>query len=201
LNEWVFSSLRWGGGVEMFENYRQLYGHLIRDIVIREDPLRPYLPSSPTNGILTVEENFLSLNLTPWSELYGDSTNITISSWWNTKSHFILGHYYLNGDASVLDSRAYTVARFVSEFGFQSMPFLRVWKKETVELDLVGGFESQFVRNRQHSMGGNDKVYDQTAQLFIHPDREQEFKTSKFSEFIFLSQVCNNAFSIRCSCL
>ena len=98
-------------------------------------------------------------------------------------------HYYLDGAVSVLDSRAYTVARFVSEFGFQSMPFLRVWKKNTVDSDLVGGLESAFVKSRQHSMGGNDKVFDQTAQLFISLGRELEFKISKFSEFIFLSQV------------
>jgi hypothetical protein len=101
----------------------------------------------------------------------------------------------LNGAVSVLDSRAYTVARFVSEFGFQSMPFLRVWKKDTVESDLVGGLESAFVKNRQHSMGGNDKVFDQTAQLFILRERQLEFKISKFSEFIFLSQVqLNNCY-------
>jgi hypothetical protein len=81
------------------------------------------------------------------------------------------------------------VARFVSEFGFQSMPFLRVWKKDTIESDLLGGLESDFVKNRQHSNGGNEKVFGQTAQLFILQDKEQEFKISKFSEFIFLSQV------------
>lgn len=101
----------------------------------------------------------------------------------------LLDHFYLNGEVSVVDSSAYSVDRFVSEFGYQSMPFLRVWKKDARESDLLGGLESPFVKNRQHSMGGNDKVFTQAAQFFIHRDRELEFQISKFEEFIFISQV------------
>lgn len=105
----------------------------------------------------------------------------------------LLDHFYLNGEVSVVDSRAYSVDRFVSEFGFQSMPFLRVWKKDALESDLLGGLESPFVKNRQHSMGGNHKVFSQAAQFFIHQDRELEFQISKIEEFIFISQVINKS--------
>jgi hypothetical protein len=69
---------RWGGGELAKENYRQLYGHLIRDIVIREDPLRPYVPSSPTNGIQTEQDGFLPVKISAWSELYGDSKKLVL---------------------------------------------------------------------------------------------------------------------------
>lgn len=67
------TTFRWGRDDEILENYRKLYAHLIKDIVSREDPLRPYLTSSPTNGIRSDEEHFVSISISPSSELYGDS--------------------------------------------------------------------------------------------------------------------------------
>jgi len=81
------------------------------------------------------------------------------------------------------------VARFVSEYGFQSMPFLRVWKKDTIEKDLIGGLASEFVQMRQHQPRGNARLFSQTANVFIPGERENEFKDDKFSEFIFITQV------------
>jgi len=90
-----------------------------------------------------------------------------------------------------MESKAYTVARFVSEFGFQSLPFLRVWQKDTYEEDLMGGMESEFAKFRQHQSGGNQRVFSQTARLFIPQDREIEFKSSaaKLGDLIYLTQV------------
>lgn len=65
--------IRWGGGETAKENYRKLYGHVIRDIVIKEDPLRAYVPSSPTDGIRTEQDGFLPINVSAWSGNYGDS--------------------------------------------------------------------------------------------------------------------------------
>lgn len=90
---------------------------------------------------------------------------------------------------NILDSRPYNVARFVSEYGFQSYPFLRVWKKDTVEKDLIDGFNSHFVTFRQHQAGGNARVFSQAAAVFIPQNQEQEFKTSKFNKLIFITQV------------
>ena len=81
------------------------------------------------------------------------------------------------------------MARFVSEYGFQSMPFLRVWKKDTIEKDLIGGLASEFVQMRQHQPRGNARLFSQTANVFIPGERENEFKDDKFSEFIFITQV------------
>lgn len=104
------------------------------------------------------------------------------------EEHFS-AHFYSYGSASILDSRTYRVARFVSEYGFQSMPFLRVWKKDTVEVDLIGGLDSNFVKHRQHQPGGNGRLFSQTANVLIPGEREKEFKNSSFNDFIFITQV------------
>lgn len=51
-------------------DYRTLYVHTIKPIVEEIDPWRTYLTSSPTNGIETERENYLSSS--PGSNLYGD---------------------------------------------------------------------------------------------------------------------------------
>jgi hypothetical protein len=94
--------------------------------------------------------------------------------------------------ADLMDSKSYTVARFVSEFGFQSFPFLRTWQKDTQEGDLKGGLQSKFISIRQHQSAGNERVFSQTANLFIPNDRQDEFRShdGKLGDFIYLSQVC-----------
>jgi hypothetical protein len=93
--------------------------------------------------------------------------------------------------ADLMDSESYTVARFVSEFGFQSFPFLRTWKKVTQERDLDGGLQSKFITTRQHQSSGNERVFSQTANLFILEERHDEFRSNeeKLGDFIYLSQV------------
>ncbi len=57
-----------------FNLYRQdyiiLYVDTIREIVRREDPSRPFVVSSPSNGKLSEEEGHIARD--PYSELYGD---------------------------------------------------------------------------------------------------------------------------------
>lgn len=63
------------GTAEMFDLYKQdyveLYVKTIREIVQREDPYRPFLVSSPTNGRESEQEGHIATN--PYSQLYGDS--------------------------------------------------------------------------------------------------------------------------------
>jgi hypothetical protein len=68
-----FMQFRWAPLQDAEEDYAKLYGHVIRDVVLKEDPLRPYVSGSPTNGIKSEEENFISKTVSPWSTIYGDS--------------------------------------------------------------------------------------------------------------------------------
>ena len=49
----------------------QLYVDTIRTIVLEEDTSRPFISSSPSNGLQTEEEGFVAEQ--PWSTHYGDS--------------------------------------------------------------------------------------------------------------------------------
>ena len=50
------------------DDYRQLYVNTIREIVTNGDASRPFLTSSPTNGLQTQKENWVASN--PWALFY-----------------------------------------------------------------------------------------------------------------------------------
>ncbi|OQR74056.1 beta-mannosidase-like [Tropilaelaps mercedesae] len=110
------------------DDYRTLYVHSIKPIVEELDPWRSYLVSSPTNGIESERNNYIS---SPGNTLYGDV------------------HFYNN----IMDSWKpdnFPTARFVSEFGFQSFPSLRTWKQATDDPnDLIFPL-SELANHRQH---------------------------------------------------
>lgn len=53
------------------EQYIKLYVDTIKPLVAAEDPSRAYLVSSPSNGIKSEEDGYISND--PYSALYGDS--------------------------------------------------------------------------------------------------------------------------------
>lgn len=53
------------------EQYIQLYVDTIKPLVNAEDPSRSYLVSSPSNGIKSEEDGYISNE--PYSAIYGDS--------------------------------------------------------------------------------------------------------------------------------
>lgn len=68
------TSIQRYGTVSHFKKFRQdyvkLYVDTIRSIVAEEDPSRPFVVSSPSNGKESEEEGYVSIN--PYSNLYGD---------------------------------------------------------------------------------------------------------------------------------
>lgn len=61
------------------QDYIKLYVDTIQPIVEQNDPTRSYTVSSPSNGLRTVEEGYISAN--PYSPVFGDG---------NYQSHLIL---------------------------------------------------------------------------------------------------------------
>ena len=53
------------------DDYIKLYIDTIRRIVVAEDRSRPFVPSSPSNGVDTVQEGWIAKD--PQSIRYGDS--------------------------------------------------------------------------------------------------------------------------------
>ena len=52
------------------DDYRKLYRDTIQDVLKQEDTSRPFVDSSPSNGLESIKENWIAKN--PQDELYGD---------------------------------------------------------------------------------------------------------------------------------
>lgn len=152
-------------------DYIKLYVDTIRPAVLAEDSTRPFIVSSPTNGIESEREGYIADN--PYSSLYGDV------------------HYY-NYLADAWNPNNYPTTRFASEYGFQSFPSLNTLSKVSIPSDL--SMQSQFIDHRQHHPGGNNELRIeilQNLQLQNYATPEEEFPT-----FIYFAQI-NQAMSIK----
>jgi beta-mannosidase len=165
----------WYGSSNNFSLYKsdyiKLYVDTIRPIVLKQDSTRPYIVSSPTNGIESEAEGYIADN--PYSSLYGDV------------------HYY-NYLADAWNPNNYPTTRFASEYGFQSFPSLKTLSEVSIPSDL--SMMSTFIDHRQHHPEGNNEMrleIKQHLQLRDNETQEEEFPT-----FIYFAQI-NQAMSIK----
>ncbi|POW10072.1 hypothetical protein PSTT_06334, partial [Puccinia striiformis] len=93
----------WPNGSVYFDQYDYLNNHVIRDLVLQNTRSASYIPSSTTQGYLSLEPYVSRYGASTSGELYGDQE-----------------HY--NYDTSIsFNTSSYPVARFVNEFGFHSL--------------------------------------------------------------------------------
>lgn len=152
-------------------DYIKLYVETMRPVVLAEDTTRPYIVSSPTNGIQSESEGYIAED--PYSPLYGDL------------------HYY-NYLADAWNPNTYPNTRFASEYGIQSFPSLKTLSFVSIPSDL--SMKSEFIDHRQHHPGGNAEIryeIEQHMQLRKYETPEEEFPT-----FIYFAQI-NQAMSIK----
>ncbi|XP_040979620.1 beta-mannosidase isoform X4 [Aquila chrysaetos chrysaetos] len=150
----------WGGGVyEQDEFY-----NICDEIGIMEDKSRPFIASSPTNGLESVKEGWLSQN--PYDTHYGDT-------------HF----YDYSNDC--WNWTVYPKTRFASEYGFQSWPSFSTIEKVSSTEDW--SYTSNFSLHRQHHENGNDQMLQQIGHHFKLPQSTDPIK--KFKDTIYLTQV------------
>ena len=148
------------------EQYVDLYIYVIQRIILSEDNSRPYVASSPFNGLESVEENWIAKN--PEDTLYGDV------------------HYYNYGDEP-LDWTIYPKTRFASEYGFQSYPSLQTLASVTNISDLVIPIsKSLLMEHRQHLPGGRDYMQSMISNYLKLP---ASGGVDRFGDFIYLSQI------------
>ncbi|XP_040607686.1 beta-mannosidase isoform X3 [Mesocricetus auratus] len=146
------------------EDYVTLYVKNIREIVLQEDKSRPFIASSPTNGVQTVAEGWVSEN--PYSNHYGDV-------------HF---YDYFN---DCWNWKVFPKARLVSEYGYQSWPSFSTLEKVSSKVDW--SYSSSFSLHRQHHANGNNDMLQQAQLHFILPQRTDPLR--KFKDTIYLTQV------------
>ncbi|KAF1598242.1 Beta-mannosidase, partial [Eudyptes chrysocome] len=146
------------------KDYVMLYVKNIREIVLTEDKSRPFIASSPTNGLESVKEGWLSQN--PYDTHYGDT-------------HF----YDYSNDC--WNWTVYPKTRFASEYGFQSWPSFSTIEKVSSTEDW--SYTSNFSLHRQHHENGNDQMLQQIGHHFKLPQSTDPIK--KFKDMIYLTQV------------
>ncbi|XP_062838485.1 beta-mannosidase isoform X1 [Anolis carolinensis] len=146
------------------KDYVTLYVKNIREIVLAEDKSRPFLPSSPTNGVESVKEGWLAHN--PYDTHYGDV------------------HYY-NYQSDCWNWTTYPRARFASEYGFQSWPSFSTLAQVSSEEDW--SYESNFSWHRQHHAEGNEQMLLQAGLHFKLPQETDPIKN--FKHTIYLTQI------------
>ncbi len=143
----------WHQSGKALEDYQYQYNTLLRGIAKKLDPTRYYMPSSPTGT-----GDFRNIN----TEEIGDS------------------HYWeIWGQMKPLDEYLKYHFRFISEFGFQSLPCL-----ETVETFTEADDRNLFTRVMEHHQrngSANEKILLYSSKYFRFP--------KSFDSLIYISQV------------
>ncbi|XP_021509299.1 beta-mannosidase [Meriones unguiculatus] len=147
-----------------FDDYVTLYVKNIREVVLSEDRSRPFIASSPTNGVKTMEEGWIAED--PESIRYGDV-------------HF---YDYLN---DCWNWNTFPKARLVSEYGYQSWPSFSTLRKVSSKEDWSYG--SYFSLHRQHHVDGNNEMLQQAQLHFKLPQSTDPLR--RFKDTIYLTQV------------
>jgi hypothetical protein len=161
-----------------YSEYRKLYVDTIGKIVGWEDPTRPYLTSSPTNGLQTEKENYISGS--PNDNRYGDV------------------HFY-DYSSNLWDWKKFPSTKFCSEYGVQGLPSLNSWKetlnRESHSTCLSYPF-TDCIRHREHAPYGLERVMIAIEHNLIPPSQTPDDGLAAFEQVIHLSQI-NQAMSIK----
>lgn len=146
------------------KDYVTLYVNNIRAVVLEEDPSRPFLVSSPTNGAESEQEGWVAVD--PYDPLYGDT------------------HFY-SYTHDCWDWSSFPRTRFASEYGFQSWPSLSTLKQVSIEDDQK--YDSAFSSHRQHHDDGNQQMLQQAALHYHLPNSTDGNK--RYSDTLYITQV------------
>ncbi|KAH9491152.1 hypothetical protein DERF_015884 [Dermatophagoides farinae] len=148
-------------------DYLQLYIDTIMPIILNEDNSRPFVSSSPSNGIVSPRENYISTM--PQNNRYGDNH-----------------HYIMFGDA--WDWRTAPSAKFVSEYGFQSLPSLELLHKYLSVEYLKYPF-NEGLTHREHQMNGLAYLIGFMDQHLPLPKNVSVPSIEHLDDFIYMSQI------------
>ena len=153
-------------------DYVKLYVDVIKKEVEQLDSTRPFVASSPSNGLYTEQYNYVGKD--PYSNYYGDV------------------HYY-NYLTNGWNMQEYPLPRFSSEYGFQSLPSIYAILPVAETIDDLN-INSGFMKHRQHLLLGSAFLRSLISKNFIIPETGNRVKD--FVSLIYLSQI-NQAVSVK----
>lgn len=153
--EWGWANWGWAERADLKyrEAYDRMFHHLLPELCAAEDPDRPYWPSSPSSGVPF--EN-------PGGVHAGDTHN-----WEVWHGGYPFEHYREHP------------SRFVSEFGFQSLPPLETIRTYAQPEDW--NMTSYVMEHHQRNASGNGKIVNYMTAHFRMP--------KDFPSMVYLSQL------------
>ncbi|XP_057313763.1 beta-mannosidase-like [Hydractinia symbiolongicarpus] len=159
----------WWDGVktnrkQLVKDYVKLYVETIEPIIKREDWTRPFITSSPSNGLESKKVGYIAKD--PQNPLYGDV------------------HFYDYGN-DCWNSSMFPNPRFASEYGYQSYPSFITMSQVATTDDLK--WNSSLMFHRQHHANGNEEMENFIKLHYNLPtlSNEQQY----FWYMIYLSQI------------
>lgn len=147
------------------ESYAQLYVDTIRPIVQILDPSRPYLESSPSNGVLSRAQQY-TIARTPNDNRYGD-----------------VHHYDYMSDS--FEWSSFPSTRFASEYGYQSYPSFTALASISTPNDWKYPLTSNIL-HRQHRLTGEAEI---KLQIKMHFNDLDSGGIDKLKTFLYVSQL------------
>ena len=141
------------GKLQIWKNYLTTFSGILPDLVGREDPEIPYWPSSPSADYEETSDAFQS----------GDSHDWSI---WHGREPFKNYEKHL--------------ARFNSEYGFQSFPELRTVESFTTPEDRASIFTPVMLTHQKNNEG-NSIIHEYLLRDYSEP--------RDFASFLYVSQV------------
>jgi len=155
--EWFFET-GWptydkGSNQEWKDEFEKLFYHIIKDVVTTEDSARTYVPASPFSEVIFEDVN---------GEGSGDA------------------HYWevWHGRKPFTEYRKYFF-RFMSEFGFESLPSMETLKEIAIPEDL--NIFSRIMECHQKNLAGNELIMYYLAKNYRLP--------KDFRNLIYISQI------------
>ena len=136
------------------DDYRKLYvGTVMRAVQeVDKGNNRPFITSSPTNGVESVKEDYIANN--PYDPLYGEFIHQSFFIINEILTIFLGDIHFYGYTSDPLDPTTYPITRFLSETGMISFPSLDTWLEVTRNAtDLQ--YDSAFVAHREH----DTKIY------------------------------------------
>lgn len=116
------------------------------------------MTSTPSNGKQTEIEGYISKE--PNSHFYGDSKEFYFYTF--LQIFFLIYSFFsvhvFNYRNDLFDPNTYPIPRFVSEYGFQSLPQIDSLQMDTNSINDLS-ITGDFMAYRQHQRHGNEKLF------------------------------------------
>jgi beta-mannosidase len=150
-------------------DYVKLYGDTVYQSIqsIDNSNTQAWVDSSPSNGMVALD---------PYVKL------------WTSASTSVAGdmHFYdYNCDCE--EYKSFPDSRFISEFGFQSMPSFLSYKPVTIPSDWDK--DSDLLLFRQRHENGNEQIETQIKMHFNLPNKNERKNQKSFDSYLYLTQI------------